>query len=152
MAADCAADPHLLLFISASYLYDPETRKPTPDPDVVVMIREFAAGQGIEQRDVSDEEILDRCLLPMVNEGAKILDEHIALRPSDIDVVWINGYGWPRYRGGPMYWADHLGLDVVLDKIRSYGARLDGDHWEPAPLLERLVANNETFASLDTVS
>jgi 3-hydroxyacyl-CoA dehydrogenase len=76
----------------------------------------------------------------MVNEGAKILEEGIALRGSDIDVIWVNGYGWPVYRGGPMYWADTLGLDVVAEKIRSYGDRLGGKHWELSPLIERLAA------------
>lgn len=121
------------------YVYDPETRAKTPDPEVVEMIREFAIGKGIEQREVTDEEVLDRCLLPMVNEGAKILAEGIALRGSDIDVIWVNGYGWPVYRGGPMYWADSLGLHDVVAKLRDYGARLGGTHWEPSPLIERLA-------------
>ncbi len=125
------------------YLYDPETRAATPDPEVIEMIRAFAAEQGIEPREVSDEEILERCLFPMVNEGAKLLGEGIALRGSDIDVVWTNGYGWPKYRGGPMYWADSLGLDVVLAKIKGYHDTLGGQHWEPAPLLVQCVDNDE---------
>lgn len=124
------------------YTYDPETRAKTPDPEVVDMIREFAVGKGIEQRDVSDQEVLERCLLPMVNEGAKILDEGIALRGSDIDVIWVNGYGWPVYRGGPMHWADALGLDEVATKIRGYSERLGGSHWDISPLIDRLVAEN----------
>ncbi|MAT04075.1 MAG: 3-hydroxyacyl-CoA dehydrogenase [Acidimicrobiaceae bacterium] len=123
------------------YTYDPDTRAATPDPEVVEMIREFAVSQGYEQREVSDQEVLERCLYPMVNEGAKILDEGIAIRGSDIDVVWVNGYGWPVYRGGPMYWADSVGLAEVVAKIREYGERLEGDHWKLSPLLERLAAD-----------
>jgi 3-hydroxyacyl-CoA dehydrogenase len=122
------------------YVYDPETRAKTADPEVVEMIREFAIRQGHEQREVTDDEVLERCLLPMVNEGAKILDEGIALRGSDIDVIWVNGYGWPVYRGGPMHWADSLGLTEVASKIRDYGERLGGSHWELSPLIERLAA------------
>ena len=81
------------------YTYDPETRASTPDPEVVELIRSFAVGKGIAQREISDQEVLERLLYPMVNEGAKILDEGIAIRGSDIDVVWVNGYGWPVYRG-----------------------------------------------------
>ncbi|MEZ5296928.1 MAG: 3-hydroxyacyl-CoA dehydrogenase NAD-binding domain-containing protein [Ilumatobacteraceae bacterium] len=121
------------------YTYDPQTRAATPDPEVVDMIREFAVSKGYEQREVSDQEVLERCLYPMVNEGAKILDEDIAIRGSDIDVVWVNGYGWPVYRGGPMYWADSVGLPEVVAKIREYGERLDGDHWKLSPLMEKLA-------------
>jgi 3-hydroxyacyl-CoA dehydrogenase len=127
------------------YTYDPETRAKTPDPEVVEIIREFAVGQGIEQREVPDDEVLERCLLPMVNEGAKILDEGIALRGSDIDVIWVNGYGWPVYRGGPMFWADSLGLGEVGTKIGDYGDRLGGSHWELAPLIERLASEGGTL-------
>jgi 3-hydroxyacyl-CoA dehydrogenase len=121
------------------YVYDPETRQPTPDPEVEQLIKDFAVGKGIEQREVTDQEVLERLLYPMVNEGAKILEEGIAIRGSDIDVVWVNGYGWPLYRGGPMYWADQVGLAEVAAKIREYGERLGGRHWDPSPLLERLA-------------
>ena len=127
------------------YTYDPETRASTPDPEVVEIIRGFAESKGIEQREVSDEEVLERCLFPMVNEGAKLLEEGIAIRGSDIDVVWVNGYGWPVYRGGPMHWADSLGLADVAAKIRDYGERLGGRHWEMAPLIDRLAAENGTL-------
>ena len=123
------------------YTYDPDTRASTPDPEVEQMIRDFGAKQGIEQREVTDEEVLERCLLPMVNEGAKILDEGIAIRASDIDVVWINGYGWPVYTGGPMFWADTIGIDVVVDKINAYHKDLGGDHWAPADLWAKLLAD-----------
>jgi 3-hydroxyacyl-CoA dehydrogenase len=122
------------------YTYDPETRAATPDPEVEHLIREFAVGKGVDQREVTDQEVLERCLYPMVNEGAKILDEGIAIRGSDIDVVWVNGYGWPMYRGGPMYWADSVGLAAIVDKIKVYGDRLGGRHWQPSPLLERLAS------------
>ena len=122
------------------YIYDPETRASTPDPEVEQMIRDFASGQGIEQREVTDQEVLERCLYPMVNEGAKILEEKIAIRGSDIDVVWVNGYGWPVYRGGPMFWADTVGLAEVADKIAGYHDTLGGDHWEPAVRWEKQLA------------
>jgi len=127
------------------YVYDPETRTPTPDPDVEQLIRDFAVGKGIEQREVTDQEVLERLLYPMVNEGAKILDEGIAIRGSDIDVVWVNGYGWPVYRGGPMYWADQVGLAEIVEKIRGYRDSLGGRHWELSPLLERLAAEGGTL-------
>jgi 3-hydroxyacyl-CoA dehydrogenase len=121
------------------YTYDAETREPTPDPEVEQLIKDFAVGKGIEQREVTDQEVLERLLYPMVNEGAKILDEGIAIRGSDIDVVWVNGYGWPLYRGGPMYWADQVGLAEIVAKIREHGERLGGGHWNLSPLLARLA-------------
>jgi len=129
------------------YLYDPETRAATPDPEVEELIAEFAAGQGIKPREVSDQEILERLLYPMINEGAKILDEGIAIRGSDIDVVWVNGYGWPLYQGGPMYWADSVGLSEIVERIRHYGATLGGRHWELSPLLERLASEDGKLQS-----
>jgi 3-hydroxyacyl-CoA dehydrogenase len=106
---------------------------------VVELIKAFAVGKGIEQREVTDQEVLERLLYPMVNEGAKILDESIAIRGSDIDVVWVNGYGWPVYRGGPMYWADSVGLAEIVERIKHYGDTLGGNHWNLSPLLERLA-------------
>ena len=122
------------------YTYDPDTRASTPDPEVEQMIRDFAESKGVEQRPVTDDEVLERCVYPMVNEGAKILDEGIAIRASDIDVVWVNGYGWPVYRGGPMFWADTVGLAEVASKIGEYHERLGGDHWKPSPRLAKLAA------------
>ena len=127
------------------YTYDPETRAATPDPEVVELIRAYAQTKGVEQREITDDEVLERCLYPMVNEGAKILDEGIATRGSDIDVVWINGYGWPVYRGGPMFWADTVGLSEMVAKIESYGTRLGGDHWELSPLLAKVAAGETTL-------
>jgi 3-hydroxyacyl-CoA dehydrogenase len=132
------------------YTYDPDTRASTPDPEVEQLIKDFAIGKGVEQRDVSDQEVLERCLYPMINEGAKILEEGIAIRGSDIDVVWVNGYGWPVYRGGPMYWADYVGLAEIVEKIKSYSASLGGRHWEVSPLLERLANDGgqlQTFSN-----
>ncbi|WP_404840880.1 3-hydroxyacyl-CoA dehydrogenase family protein [Alkalilimnicola ehrlichii] len=83
----------------------------------------------------------------MINEGAKILEEGIAIRASDIDVVWIYGYGFPAYRGGPMFWADQVGLDKILDRVKEFHARF-GDAWKPAPLLERLVREGKKFGDL----
>jgi 3-hydroxyacyl-CoA dehydrogenase len=131
------------------YIYDPETRAPSPDPEVLDLIRDFAATHGVAQRDDhSDEEILDRCLLPMVNMGAKILEEGKAMRASDIDVVWVNGYGWPVYHGGPMFWAEGMGLDTVAAKIKDYGARLGGAHWDLSPLIDQLASEGKSFQDL----
>ena len=126
------------------YDYD-ESRTPAPSPVVEQVVRDFAATRGIAQRPVGDEEILERCLYAMVNEGARILEEGIALRASDIDVVWTKGYGWPVYRGGPMYWAGLVGLDVILARLRALQAQ-HGDEFKPAPLLERLAAEGKTFS------
>ncbi|MCC6435772.1 MAG: enoyl-CoA hydratase/isomerase family protein [Acidimicrobiales bacterium] len=130
------------------YTYDPDTRAATPDPEVEELIRQFGARQGVAPRTVSDQEILERCLYPMVNEGAKILDEGIAIRASDIDVVWINGYGWPVYTGGPMFWADTIGLAEVAAKINENHATLGGEHWKISPLLQRLADEGSTFQKL----
>ena len=124
------------------YTYDPETRESTPDPEVEQLIKDFAIGKGIEQRTITDQEVLERCLYPMVNEGAKILDEGIAIRGSDIDVVWVNGYGWPVYRGGPMFWADSVGLAEIAEKVQQYSESLGGRHWDLSPLLRRLADEN----------
>ena len=125
------------------YTYDPDTRASTPDPEVEAMIADFGRRQGVTQREVSDQEILERCLYPMVNEGAKILDEGIAIRASDIDVVWINGYGWPVYTGGPMFWADQIGLVEVAARIEHYASTEGGDHWKISPLLARLAVREQ---------
>ncbi len=130
------------------YTYDSDTRAATSDPEVEQLIKDFAVGQGIEQRDVTDQEVLERLLYPMVNEGAKILEEKIAIRGSDIDVVWVNGYGWPVYRGGPMHWADSIGLAEIVGKIEGYSASLGGGHWELSPLLQSLAGSGWPTADL----
>ncbi|MFT4615407.1 MAG: 3-hydroxyacyl-CoA dehydrogenase [Bacteroidia bacterium] len=130
---------------SGYYDYD-ENRKATPAPVAVELFEEFAAQAGIARRDISDEEILDRCLLPMVNEGAKILAEGIASRPSDIDVVYVYGYGWPVYRGGPMHYASAMGLDEVVRKLRHFSARTGNDFFDPAPLLLERAEQGRGFS------
>jgi 3-hydroxyacyl-CoA dehydrogenase len=129
---------------SGFYDYD-EKRTPTPSPVVADLFGEYAAKAGLEQREISDEEILDRCLLPMINEGAKILEEGIALRASDIDVVYVYGYGWPVYRGGPMHYANSLGLDTVVEKMRHYRELTGDEFWEPSALLVSLAERGESF-------
>jgi 3-hydroxyacyl-CoA dehydrogenase len=126
------------------YDYD-EARNAKPSADVEAIIREFAKSKGIEQRRIDDAEILERCIYPMINEGAKILEEGKAQRASDIDIVWIYGYGWPVYRGGPMFYADTIGLKTVLAKLKEYEAKF-GDDFKPAALLEKLAAEGGTFA------
>ena len=130
------------------YLYETGSRAAVPDPEVQTLIQREAARLGIRQRSISDEEILTRCLYPLINEGARILEEGIAQRASDIDVVWINGYGVPPYRGGPMHYADSVGLNEIYEKICTYRATLGNEfaYWEPAPLLERLAAEGGRFA------
>jgi 3-hydroxyacyl-CoA dehydrogenase len=128
------------------YDYD-EKRQARPSPVVEKIIRDFAAAKGIAPRDVSEQEILERCIYPMINEGAKILEEGIAIRASDIDVVWVNGYGWPVYRGGPMFYGDSIGLDKVLAKMQDFQARF-GDDFRPAKLLVDLVAQGKSFKDL----
>ncbi len=126
------------------YQYD-DGRTPLADPEVAKIIAQCATQGGIEQRKIPDQEILERCLYPMINEGAKILFEGIAARPLDIDIIWINGYGFPAYKGGPMFWADQIGLQNICDAYEKY-ARQCGDHyWQPAPLLARLAKEGKGF-------
>ncbi|MDY6904133.1 MAG: 3-hydroxyacyl-CoA dehydrogenase NAD-binding domain-containing protein [Thermodesulfobacteriota bacterium] len=129
------------------YKYEPGSRKPIPDPDVRQLIRDLAAEKNIARRDIADGEILERCLYPVINEGAKILEEGIATRPSDLDVIWVNGYGWPVYRGGPMFYADTVGLDNMLSTLKKY-APDRGEAWKPSALLEKLVAEGKRFQDM----
>lgn len=126
------------------YDYD-ENRRPSPSPVTENIIRDFASQSGQQMRNVSEQEILDRCLLPMINEGAKVLEEGIAIRASDIDVVWVNGYGWPIHRGGPMWYADFLGLDEVCKRLKALEESL-GVAFKPAALLEKLAREGKKFA------
>ncbi|MDA9512172.1 3-hydroxyacyl-CoA dehydrogenase [Bradyrhizobium sp. CCBAU 11430] len=130
------------------YKYEQGSRAPLPDPDVEKLIDETLLRLGRKKRVVSDEEILERMMYPMINEGAKILEEGIAARPSDIDVVWLYGYGWPIYRGGPMFWADSVGLKHIADRLAFYAKETNDPSLEPAPLLKKLAAEGKTFASL----
>ncbi|MBW0144517.1 3-hydroxyacyl-CoA dehydrogenase NAD-binding domain-containing protein [Sphingomicrobium clamense] len=125
------------------YDYD-ENRRPSPSEKVQSIIDDFAAKQGIEKREISDQEIVERTLYTMVNEGAKILDEGKAQRASDIDVVWVYGYGWPVYRGGPMYWADSEGLDTIVEGLKRQEERL-GDDWSFSQLLLDKAEAGEKF-------
>ena len=127
------------------YDYD-EARNAKPSAKVEGIIRDFAKSKGVEQRKIGDDEILERCIYPMINEGAKILEEGKAQRASDIDIVWINGYGWPVYRGGPMFYADTIGLKIVVAKLKEFQARF-GDDFKPAALLEKLAAEGGTFTN-----
>jgi 3-hydroxyacyl-CoA dehydrogenase len=128
------------------YDYD-EQRTARPSPVTEKIIKDFMSKAGATPRQLSEQEILERCIYPMINEGAKILEEKIALRPSDIDIVWINGYGWPVYRGGPMFYADSVGLANVVAKLKEYGPKL-GAGFSISPLLERLAAEGKRFQDL----
>ncbi|HEU0122256.1 MAG TPA: 3-hydroxyacyl-CoA dehydrogenase NAD-binding domain-containing protein [Bryobacteraceae bacterium] len=125
------------------YRYD-ANRKPSHDASVALLAEEIAARNGLVRRPVSTEEILDRTILALVNEGARLLEEGIALRASDIDVVYLTGYGFPAYRGGPMFYADSLGLPEVLSRIEAL-REIHGAQWEPAPLLVRLAREGGSF-------
>ena len=125
------------------YIY--EGRNANPDPEVAEIAAREAGELGIETREISDEEIMERMMCAMINEGALILEEGIAQRSSDIDVVFTNGYGMPRYRGGPMIYADMLGLDNVVASMNKYRERYGDLYWTPAPLLEQLAAEGKTF-------
>jgi 3-hydroxyacyl-CoA dehydrogenase len=130
---------------SGYFKYEKGDRTPIPDPDVEKIIVDVATEQGITRRHITDEEILQRLLYPMVNEGAKILDEKIAIRASDIDVIWVYGYGWPVYRGGPMFWADQIGLRSLRDTMLGFQKATGDAFWQPAPLLARLADAGKGF-------
>ena len=126
------------------YKYD-DQRRALPDPVVDELIRKWVKEAGIARRQISAAEITDRCLYALVNEGARILEEGIALRASDIDIIYINGYGFPAHRGGPMWYADTVGLKQVYDRISEFH-RQHGEIWQPAPLLKQLAEQGKTFA------
>ena len=129
------------------YRYDAGSRKPMPDPAVEAMLIEHARARGIERRAIAPAEIVERCLIGMINEGAKIIDEGVVSRASDVDVVWLAGYGFPRYRGGPLFYADRLGARHVLERIRALRERFGAAYWTPAPALERLASAGRGFYS-----
>ncbi|MBL8549065.1 MAG: enoyl-CoA hydratase/isomerase family protein [Hyphomonadaceae bacterium] len=130
------------------YRYEQGDRTPHHDAEVDALIAKLATEHGVKKRDSSDAEIQERCVLSMINVGAQILDEGLAYRASDIDVVWTSGYGFPRWRGGPMRYADELGLKHVAERVQKYHKDL-GDYWKPSPLLLRLAAEGKSFADWD---
>jgi 3-hydroxyacyl-CoA dehydrogenase len=128
------------------YKYLPGDRTRHDDPEAIAILREQAARLGVPQSEHAEAEILERCLYPLLNEGLRILEEGVALRAGDIDVVWTSGYGFPRYRGGPMFYADTIGLSALHAGMLKYRERFGPMHWEPAPLLVRLVREGRTLA------
>ena len=129
------------------YAYDEGSRAARPDPLVEAHILEASEALGMTRRAIGDDEILARCLYPLINEGARILAEGIAERAGDIDIIWINGYAYPAHRGGPMFHADAIGLGKVYETIREYH-RSHGDAWRPAPLLRDLAESGRGFGDL----
>ncbi len=129
------------------FRYD-DRRKPIPDPEVVELIRSTARSAGIPQRTFTDQEIVERCIYALVNEGARILEEGFADRASDIDVIYLNGYGFPAWRGGPMFYADRTGLALIHERIVQLHREI-GQRWAPAALLATLAASGRTFRDLD---
>ncbi len=131
------------------YRYEPGDRARHDDPEALELLQARAMKLGIPPREHSEEEILQRCLYPLLNEGFRILEEGVVVRSSDIDVVWLAGYGFPRYRGGPMFYAQTLGLKRLLDGMLKYRDIFGPMHWQPAPLLERLVREGKTLADYE---
>ncbi|MGH9768733.1 MAG: 3-hydroxyacyl-CoA dehydrogenase NAD-binding domain-containing protein [Blastocatellia bacterium] len=129
------------------YKYD-ENRNRVSDPEVDKLIEQVAADQGIKRRTITEEEIIERTQYALINEGAKLLEEGIALRAVDIDIIYINGYGYPAWRGGPMWYANTVGLKKVYDRVSQFRSE-HGELWEPAPLLKRLAEEGKTFADFD---
>jgi 3-hydroxyacyl-CoA dehydrogenase len=130
------------------FIYEKGSRTPKSDPEVTALIAATAKSLGIKQRAIGEQEVLERMHYPMINEAARILEEGIALRPGDIDVVWAYGYGWPAWRGGPMHYADTVGLAKIAERLSAYAAQTGDPTMAPAPLLARLAAEGKTFASL----
>ena len=128
------------------YRYEAGSRAPKPDPDVEQLIVETSARLGVTRRAIDNNEIVERLLFPVINEGARVLDEGIAARPGDIDVIWVFGYAFPPWRGGPMHYADTLGLAHVRDRLTEFAARTGDERHKPAPLLAKLAAEGRTFS------
>ncbi len=129
-------------------LYD-ANRKQSPDPETAALIESTARAAGIERRAISNEEIVERCIYGLINEGARILEEGIAQRAVDIDITYIYGYGFPAWRGGPMFYADTVGLPKVLARIEEFEKKHGSDLWSPAPLLTELAASGQKFKDFD---
>ena len=126
------------------YNYSEGSRAPNPAPENEAIYKEISSQNNIERREISDQEIIDRCILALVNEGARILEEGVAQRSGDMDIVYINGYGFPIWRGGPMFYANQLGLSEVINKMSAF-SKLDKNFWKPAPLLQKLADNSGAF-------
>jgi 3-hydroxyacyl-CoA dehydrogenase len=129
------------------YVYG-EDRKPQPDPEVLALIEQSAVAGGIERRSFTRDEIIERTIYALINEGARVLDEGFALRAADIDVIYTTGYGFPAWRGGPMFYADRVGLKQIYERVSTFDREL-GNRWAPAPLLEKLAREGTTFKELD---
>jgi 3-hydroxyacyl-CoA dehydrogenase len=130
------------------YLYEAGSRTPRPDPEVEGLIVGTSTRRGVVRRPIDKKEIVERLIFPLINEGARILEEGIAARPGDIDVIWIYGYGWPVWRGGPMFYADRVGLASIRDRLAEMAGRSKDTRLAPGPLLARLAAEGRGFASL----
>lgn len=129
------------------YRYEPGDRTPYADPATEALIIATSHKLGVTRREIAEEEMVERLLFPLINEGARILEEGIALRPSDVDLVWINGYGWPRHLGGPMFYADEIGLPYIVQRLREFASETPSDpSLKPAELLIELATIGETFA------
>ena len=127
------------------YRYEPGDRKPIPDPEVTAIIERTATDAGIPRGPKSEQEMFERCVYALINEGAKALEQGIASRDADIDVIYLTGYGFPAYRGGPMFYADTVGLDRVLSSIQDFQKGYQGAQWKPAPLLVKLAKEGRKF-------
>jgi 3-hydroxyacyl-CoA dehydrogenase len=130
------------------YRYAEGDRTPQPDPEVTALIEKISRDLGMARRPIAAEEIVERLIYPMINEGARILEEGIAARPGDIDVVWLYGYGWPAWRGGPMFYADHIGLDRIMTRLEAFARQSSDESLQPAALLRELAEQKRGFASL----
>jgi 3-hydroxyacyl-CoA dehydrogenase len=125
-----------------------DDRKPIHDPEVVALIERLASAAGIRRRPFTSDEIIERTIYALINEGARVLEEGVALRAADIDAIYVNGYGFPAYRGGPMFYADRVGLARIHDRVSAFHREL-GQRWAPAPLLARLAREGTTFRDWD---
>jgi 3-hydroxyacyl-CoA dehydrogenase len=132
------------------YLYEPGARAPKPDPEVAALIETASQRLGIARRAISKDEIIERLIFPMINEGARILEEGIAARPGDIDVIWVYGYGFPVWRGGPMFYADRIGLAHIRDRLAALAASTGDARHQPSALLARLASEGRGFAALSS--
>jgi 3-hydroxyacyl-CoA dehydrogenase len=143
----CEAGHHGQKTGKGYFRYDAGSRTPVPDAEVEAIILAESARLGLNRRPIGEEEIVERMIFPMINEGARILEEGIATRPGDIDVIWVSGYGWPVWRGGPMYYADQVGLDHIRDRLTYYADRSGDETLQPSVLLQRLAAEGRRLAS-----